>query len=168
MISIEQYVCNLIAGSNKITDLYFSIDRARDIVNKNNRFQRFDKKISFNGIGTKVYSSTQLVEFENLSYCLSYQSIIDQINNTPTLDQYIILLLKGRNEIRGLYQACCRAKFIREQAKVFCYTFSNPFSNFTSTSRNKLSFNGANDFLTFYCNCERKQFNPKLVFNDLF
>lgn len=168
MISIEQYVCNIIAGSHQITDLYFAIDRARDIVNKNNKFQRFNKKISFRGIGTNVYSSNQLVQFENLSYCTPYQSIINNIDDKPSLDQYIILLLKGRNTIRNLFQSCCKAKFMREQAKTFCYTFINPFGKkLTNVNKNKLQFNNAFNFITFYCQCERTVFNPILVFNGL-
>ncbi len=167
MISIEDYVCNLIAGNTQITTLYFAVDRARDIVNKDNRFQRFNKKISFTGIGTKVYSSVQLVELENLSYRTTLSCLISQINNKPTLDQYILLLLIGRNTIRGLYQACCRANVLRQEGKVFCYTFVNPFGSLSGVTRDRLSFKGWSTFLTFFCKCERTQFNPSLVFNGL-
>ena len=91
MTSINNYVCNLIAGNNQIADLYFAVDRARDIVNKDNRFQQFQHKILFKGIGTKVYKSSQLVNLENLSYCTPFQTIVSRINDKPTLDQYIIL-----------------------------------------------------------------------------
>lgn len=173
MITIEEYVCNLIAGNYHISTLYFAVDRARDIENKDNRFQMFQKKISFQGIGTKVYKSSQLVNIENLSFCYSYQTLINLIsqneNNKPTLDQYIILLLKARNTIRGLYQACCRAKILRENAKVFCYTFVNPFPNsLVSLNRNRLSYKSAFNFISFFCQCERKQFNPQLVFPELY
>lgn len=169
MLSNVSYVCNLIAGNKYITNLYFAVDRARDLVNKDNRMQRFDKKISFPSIGSKVYSSSQLINFENLSYSLSYQCILNEIeNNTPTLEQYIILLLKGRNAIRGLYQACCRANFIKEQEKVFCYTFNNPFGSLAGVNRDKLQFKGANNFLQFFCQCETRAFNPKLVFNGIY
>jgi hypothetical protein len=169
MTTINNYVCNLIAGNTQITTLYFAVDRARDIVNKDNKFQRFNKKISFQGIGTKVYSSSQLVNLENLSYCTTYTTILEQINTIPpTLDQYIILLLKGRNTIRGLYQACCRARILKEQAKLFCYTFVNPFGNLAGVTKNKLSFKGANDFLLFFCQCERNTFDPLLVFKGIY
>ena len=129
--------------------------------------QRFDKKISFKDIGSKVYSSTQLVNFENLSYRTSLNCIVSEINGTPTLDQYILLLLKGRNTIRGLYQGCCRANVLRDQGKVFCYTFVNPYGSIANVNKNKLSFRGWSIFLTFYCKCERTEFDPLLVFSGL-
>lgn len=167
MTSIKNYVCNLIAGNTHISTLYFAVDRARDIQNKDNKFQRFNKKISFRGIGTKVYKSEELVELENLSYCTSFQSIAINIDGIPTLDQYVLLLLKGRNTIRGLYQACCRARILREQAKLFCYTFVNPYGSLAGVTKKSLSFKGANDFLLFFCQCERNQFDPLLVFNGI-
>jgi len=169
MVSIQQYVCNLIAGNTQISTLYFSVDRARDIENKDNRFQMFSKRITFQGIGTKVYKSSELVRLENLSYCTSYQTLVNQIENgVPTLDQYIILLLKGRNTIRGLYQACCRANILRGEGKVFCYTFVNPFpKTLTKVNRNRLSYNSAFEFTKFFCQCERLRFDPLLVFNGL-
>lgn len=169
MLSIEEYVCNLIAGNNKISDLYFAVDRARDIVNKDNRFQRFCKKISFPGIGTKVYTSSQLIYLDDLALCNSLNSILDEISGTPTIDQYILLLLKGKSTIRGLYQACCRANTLRDQAKSFCYTFNNPYpSDLTDVNRRCLAFKSANEFTRFFCNCEKKRFNPELVFNKFY
>ena len=166
--SINNYLCNLIAGNNLISTFYFSVDRARDIVNKDNNLAQFQHRVSFSEIGTKVYKSSQLVNLENLSYCTSYQSLVNQINNgVPTLDQYLILLLKGRNTIRGLYQACCRARVLKQQAKVFTYTFVNPYGSLAGVTKNKLSFKGANNFLLFFCQCERTRFDPLLVFGGL-
>jgi hypothetical protein len=167
MINIKDYVCNLIAGNYYISDLYFSVDRARDIVNKDNNKAQFQHKITFQGIGSKVYKSSKLVELENLSFCLSYQIILSQINNIPTLDQYIILLLKGRNEIRKLYQACCKAKSLRQDAKIFCYTFINPFGSLADVNNNKLSFKNAYEFINYFCLYERKKFDPILIFNGI-
>lgn len=169
MISIRQYVCNIIAGNSQISTLYYQVDRARDIENKDNRLQRFTTKISFQGIGTNVYRSSQLVRLENISYVKSYNEITNEIEDgRPTLDQYIILLLKGRNAIRGLYQACCRANISREGAKVFCYTFNNPYGPIlTNVNRDCLQFKNSFDFIKFFCECEKRRFDPLLVFNGL-
>jgi len=161
---IEDYVCNLIAGNNSISSFYFAIDRARDYVTPDNRMKQFNYKVSFPGIGTNVYRSDKLLEFENLSYCLSYNDIFSQIDDKPTLEQYIILLLKGRNTIRGLYQECCRAKSLREYGKVFSYTFVNPFGIYAGVDKNRLTFNGALNFINFFCVCEKNVFDPILVF----
>jgi len=63
MVSIQQYVCNLIAGNTQISTLYFSVDRARDIENKDNRFQMFSKRITFQGIGIGKIRKSFLLYF---------------------------------------------------------------------------------------------------------
>ncbi len=73
-------------------------------------------------------------------------------------------MLKGRNTIRGLYQACCRAKASRQDAKIFCYTFVNPYGIFAGVDRNKLSFKSSLNFINFFCTCERTKFDASLVF----
>jgi hypothetical protein len=169
MLSIEEYTCNLIAGNNDISELYHSVDRARDIVNKDNRFQRFSKKISFQGIGCKVYTSSELIYLDDLALCKSINNIILDINNPPTIDDYVLLLLKGKTSIRELYQACCKAKFMREQGKQFYYTFTSPYpSAITNVDKRSMSFKNANELIYFFCKCEKQSFNPKMVFDELF
>ena len=169
-INIEDYVCNLAAGNKYISSLYNSIDRAIDIQNRDNKFQRFNVRITFPDIGSRVYKSEELVRLENLSYCLSYNNIIHQINDgVPTLDQYIILLIKGRNTIRGFYQAYARAGFALDNTQLFCYTFIMPYGpQLVSVNSKKFSLNGARHFRDFFCKCERNIFNSQMVFNNLY
>lgn len=169
MLSIEEYTCNLIAGSKYITPIYFAVDRARDMENKDNRFQFFTKKIFIPNVGTKVYKSSELVELENLSFCKSVEQIIMEINVQLSLDQYIILLLKFRSTIRGLYQACCRARVSRNDAKTFCYAFVNNIGPYlTDVNKSKLIFRSSYEFISFYEKCEKNIFDSSLVFNNLY
>ncbi len=164
MTSILSYVCNLIAGKDKIADLYFAIDRTRNLHNKH-----FGPsyKVSFPPIGTKVYTTQQLIRLEDLARCTTYNQWRSQLNGLPTLDQYVVLLIKGREAIRGLFQANIRAGNLRQQGKLFCYTFVNPFTSIAGVNRNNITFTGANQFRLFFCQCERNRFNPLTVINGL-
>lgn len=159
MTSIESYMCNLIAGNSLITKLYFSVDRARDM----RQPHCYMVRINFPGIGNDTYKGSELLDLDNCAHSTSLQAIVNQIDGMPTLDQYIMILLKGQNAIRGLYQACCRAKVSRDQAKYFTYTFNNPFGRLAGVTRPCFSFRGANSFLEFFSSCE----NPCVTFDSL-
>ena len=171
MLSINEYLVNMVAGNSQITNLYSAVDRAIDITNKDNKFQRFNRRITFNGIGSKVYSSEQLVNFENLSFCLTFTKILEESRdpNKLTLDEFIILMLKGRNTIRHFFQSCCHAGVAKSEAKMLCYTYINPYPNtLVSLNVNKKSFNSANSIISFFCKSENKPFDARLIFNKIY
>lgn len=162
--SITDYVCNLIAGRKAISDLYYAVDRSRE---QRSQGKTYCYKASFPGIGNKTYKGFQLVELDDRSLCCSLNSVLAQVDGVPTMDQYVLILLKARNEFRNLYQARTRALYIRSQSKIFCYNFNNPLGAAAGVNRNCLTFKNATNFLTFFCQCERTAFDPLLVINGL-
>ncbi|GAF86675.1 unnamed protein product, partial [marine sediment metagenome] len=101
-VSIENYVCNLIAGRDKISNLYFAVDKARII--RNNAGQ-FCYKVSFNGVGSKVYKGFELVVLDDKANCSSLSTILANKDNVSNLDLYILVLLKVKFEFLKLFQA---------------------------------------------------------------
>ena len=158
--SISDYVCNLISGRTEITNLYYAVDRAR--TQRSNSLQ-YCYKVSFKGIGSKMYRGYQLVDLENRSFNCSMPTLLSDIVGVPTLDQFILVLLKARNDIMNLYQTRYYAMYIRSAAKIFCYTFVNPFGQYAGVSSNRLSFKVANKFLTFFDGCLCGTFDPTLI-----
>lgn len=161
---ITDYVCNLIAGKKLITDLYYAIDRARE---QRSNARLYCYKANFKGIGNKVYKSNELLQLDNLAQCSTMTSLLSQINGVPTLNQFILVLLKAKTTLLNLFQSFNRALYIRSESKIFCYTFVNPFGSAAGVNRYRLSFNNANTFLNLFCNCEKNIFNPLLVLNGL-
>jgi len=162
--SISDYVCNLIAGRSNITNLYYAVDRARD---QRSNGKTYCFKVVLPGIGNKLYRGNRLVELDDRATCSTMSYLLSQINGTPTVDQLVLVLLKAKNELRNLYQARQRALYIRSAAKIFCYTFNNPFGTAAGVNKNKLSFRNANDFLSFFCKCERNSFDATLILAGL-
>ncbi len=163
--SISDYVCNLIAGRTPISNLYYAVDRARI---QRSRGALFCYKVTFNGVGSKTYKSNELLALDDRACRCTLSRLLSEINGTPTLDQYVGLLLHSRNEILNLYQARYRALFLRSTARVFAYTFNNPFGTAAGVSRNKLGYCNANKFLRDFCNCERNVFSAQLVLGGLY
>ncbi len=162
IISIEDYICNLIAGRDKISNLYFAVDKAREI---RNNVGRFCYKVNFRNIGNKIYKGFELVELDNKATCLPLSTILTNRDNLSTLDVYILVLLRVKNEFLKLFQARYRAQFIREQAKIFCYTFNNPLASIVNVNGNRLTFKNSVKFLDFFCQCENNTFDPLTVFD---
>lgn len=162
--SINDYVCNLIAGRTSITNLYFAVDKARTLRSES---RIFCYKVNFPGIGNKVYNATQLVNLDDTAFCTKMTTLLAQIDGVPTVDQYVLVLLKAKNELRNLYQARYRALYIRSSAKIFCYTFTNPFGSAAGVNKNRLAFNNATNFLNFFCECEKNRFNALLVLGGI-
>jgi len=160
MTSINDYVCNLIAGRGAISNLYYAVDRARD---QRCNSKNYCYKAVFKGIGVKTYNAAQLVQLDTIAFCTKMSILLAEAEADFNIDNYIKLLLKARNTILNLYQARYRAMFMRSTARIFCYTFVNPFGPAAGVSKNKLAFNNATNFLNFFCLCEQNIFNPSLV-----
>lgn len=166
MTSIRDYLCNLIAGKSYISHLYYSVDRARDL---RDNAKCFCVKVFFPGIGSKVYKGSQLLRLDDKSFCTTVDQVVAEIpeNGKPTVDQFVLLLLIVRGALRRLYQACCHAGFLQQQAKIFCFTFVNPFGIYAGVTRNCISFKGYFNFSKFFCQCQKKRFDPLLVLGGL-
>ncbi len=162
IISIEDYVCNLIAGRDIISNLYFATDKAREI---RNRAGQFCYKVNIPGVGSNIYKGFELVVLDDKANCTPLPFLLADINGTPTLDQYILILLKARTSFLNLFQARYRAQFIREQAKLYCYTFNNVLGTVANVDKNSITFRNSVNFLDFFCRCENNIFDPSLVFS---
>ena len=162
---IKEYVCNLIAGRNAITGLYYAVDKARDAIDKN---LMYCYKVEFRGIGSYIYNRQELFDLDNKAFCTPMNVLIQNVHNgVPTLDQYILIILKARLELENLYQARYKAMTMHEMSKPFCYRFTNPFGLAAGVNMNFTWFNNAVDFLTFFCICEGNIFDPMLVLGGL-
>lgn len=164
MTSINDYVCNLIAGRGAIDGLYYAVDRARD---QRSNSKNYCYKANFAGIGIKTYNAAQLVQLDTTAFCTKMSILIAEAQANLNVDNYIKLLLKARNTILNLYQTRYRAMFMKSTARIFCYTFVNPFGAVAGVSTNKLGFNNATTFLNFFCLCEGNRFDPLLVLGGI-
>jgi len=158
--TIEDYVCNLIAGRTPISNLYFAVDRARD---QRSQGKQFCYKVVFSGYGNRMYKGYELVQLDDRAYRCSMDFLLSNFKSSPSLDNYVLLLLKAKNEILSLYQARYKALFMRSTSRIFCYVFTNPFGEAADVNTNKLTFKNASVFLDFFCTCENSGFYPTLV-----
>lgn len=157
-LSIEDFVCCLIAGRTSISKLYYNVDLAR---NQRSKGLSFCYKATFPGVGNKMYKAYDLLRLDNLASCTSIDKAFAELGNQrPSMDQFVLILLIIKNELLKLYQTRYRALYIRSQGKIFCYTFVNPLGNNISLNKNRLTFKDATKFLNFFCQCEKKPFDP--------
>lgn len=159
--TIEDYVCNLISGRTPISNLYVAIDRARD---QRSQGKQFCYRVVFEGIGCKTYKASQLIQLDDCASKCSTTYLINEYESSPTLDNFIKLLLNARNEILNLYQTRYRALYIKSAGKIFTYTFTNPFGSAANVEPNTLTFNSASVFLNFFCIGETDgKFDPTII-----
>ena len=164
--SIQDYVCNLIKGKKYIAQVYYALDRTFNIAEP--RCVCF--KIIIPNIGQKVYKGSQLRKLYDESTCYSYDKLFSEIQNgKPTLDQYVRLLMKARSTIDKLYKESVHAYVLRDQSRLFCYTFNNPFGSYAGVNKNCLGFKGYFNFSRMFCLCEKnwKTFDSLIVFGGL-
>ncbi|GAF86677.1 unnamed protein product, partial [marine sediment metagenome] len=159
-ISVEDYMCNLIAGREKIAALYHAVDKAREIRGRGGKFCYVAK---FSGVGFKTYNGGELLRLDDRACCASLARLLTEADGAPTIEQYILILLKLRNPVRQLYQTRYRSLFIKSQAKVFCYTFVNPLEPTVVLVGRTKTFKSAINFLNFFCECEKTTFVPLSV-----
>jgi len=158
MTSISDYVCNLIAGRTPISNLYYNVDLAR---NQRSQSRIFCYRVLFPGIGCKTYKAYDLLRLDEIACCKSMSTLL--ANYDGSLDSFVTILLKAKNDIRNLYQSRYRAMYIRSAAKIFCYTFNNPFGKAAGVTKNRLTFKSAPNFLNFFCGCEKRRFDATLI-----
>ena len=168
-VVIEEYVCNLIAGRTILSGLYDAVERAR--ASRANgtqfcyrfKFPIFDKNGNITEIKSILLTGNQLVYLDRKALNCSLGKLLTDFcaDPTPTDENLILLLLKLRNTILGLYQARYRAMFMKSTGRIFCYKFTNPFKNFDmieNFDKDCLTFSNAHTFLNFFCQCEKSDF----------
>ena len=74
-----------------------------------------------------------------------------------------------RTTIDKLYKESVHAYALRDQNRIFCYAFNNPFGSYAGVNRNCLYFKGYFNFTKMFCQCEResRNFDSSLVFGGL-
>lgn len=166
-IQIEKYVCNLIAGRTILSGLYDAVERAR--ASRANgtqfcyrfKFPLFDKSGNIIEIKNILLTGNQLVYLANKALNCSLGKLLEEYCADRTDENAILILLKLRDTILGLYQARYRAMFMKSTGRIFCYKFTNPFKNFDmieNFDKDCLTFSNAHTFLNFFCQCEKGDF----------
>lgn len=161
-ISIRQYVCNLISMRCIIGNIYRYVDDARFVrsIGGNKTYQ-----ISIPRIGKGSFDACDLVRLDRKAFCHSLEQIVAGIlTPTPNLEQYIVLLLKGKSAILCLYQAEYNALDKIDCGGVYCYTFTNPFGIYANVSSNKLQLAG-HQIVELFNQCVGETFDATLVFS---
>ena len=166
-VVIEEYVCNLIAGRTILSGLYDAVERAR--ASRANgtqfcyrfKFPIFDKNGNITETKSILLTGNQLVYLDRKALNCSLGKLLTDFCDAPSDETAILILLKLRNTILGLYQARYRAMFMKSTGRIFCYKFTNPFKNFEmieNFDKDCLTFSNAHTFLNFFCQCEKSDF----------
>jgi hypothetical protein len=129
---------NLIAGRSIILNLYGAIINARRVCAIGGLFYY---TFSWKNIGIKRYSANELIKLDEKALCTNIDIIFSEIFDIPTLDDIIVILLKGKNEINGLYLSYYRAENAITNAKILCYTFNNPYKDYIILNKNNIRLN---------------------------
>lgn len=172
-INILDYISNLIAGQPIIQNLYCNVDNARYGLNNS---RKFCYVCYIPGIGRKSFTSLCLYNLDNRAFNCPLNVLVAEIeenmannNGKITLQDYITLLLYGRKQIQGLYQAYQKALTAKSLSIIFQYVFVNPYNQYSNLNKNSYYFSkGAYNFLAFYYKSQCKKFNPKLVFSEIY
>ena len=166
-VVIEEYVCNLIAGRTILSGLYDAVERARASRANGTQFcyrfkyPIFDKNGNITEIKSILLTGNQLVYLDRKALNCSLGKLLTDFCDAPSDETAILILLKLRNTILGLYQARYRAMFMKSTGRIFCYKFTNPFKNFDmieNFDKDCLTFSNAHTFLNFFCQCEKSDF----------
>ena len=138
--NILTYISNLYAGKVIINRIYNYIDDSRYIMSIGGC-----KKYLINvpNIGKQYYTSSQLVKLDKIAFCTSLDELFAIDVNDITLDEYILLLLKGKNEIVKLYQAYYNAEDKETYGGLYCLTFTNPYMGYVGLNKNKILLRGS-------------------------
>lgn len=152
---INDYLLNIISGRFIIGSLYDAITNARRICSIGGNYTY---KFSLLGFGSKRYRECELIKLDESYRCVSLENIINK--KVITLDDMIIILLKGRSEFRKLYGSFYQAENSISNAKILCYTFNNPYSININKDRIQLS---AKEILDIFDKARYIQFNPSLI-----
>jgi TolB protein len=78
-----------------------------------------------------------------MSSCQSVKNIINEIIVDPNsiLNQYIKLLIKGKNQFIQLYKAYYLAESANANSKIYCYKYQNPYGKYANVNPQKLILN---------------------------
>ena len=148
-MSFNDYVINIIVGRAIIGGLYDAVTNARRICSIGGKF---NYTFTLEEFGSKRYSMCELIKFDEEFRCISLDEILTK--EEITLDDMVIILLKGRNEFRNLYASFYRAENAISNAKVLCYTFKNPYTG------QKKQYN-ASQVLNLFS--QIREFDPQMI-----
>lgn len=164
-LSIEEFLCNLIAGKRQIMCLYSAVERARYYRSRGSVFC-----FTFNlaGVGCKTFKAHDLLALECRACNLTVEQWASEVTGaTPTIDQAVLLFLIARKELTCLYAQCLKAQYMRSTVRVYCYLFNNIFYPISNVNRRCLQFKSAWKLIQFFCECENQTFVPSLIWNAL-
>lgn len=155
-LNIKDYIMNLIAGKDIIGSLYDAVIQARRICSLGGNYSY---TFSLEGIGKKRYTACQLINFDESYKCIS----LEEIGNDLSLDNMVIILLKGRTEFRNLFGSYYRDLDAITYAKRLCYTFTNPYGNFLDLNKTKIQFS-TGEIVELFRESEDILFDPSLIY----
>lgn len=163
-LTINEYVCNLIAGKTKINKLYSQVDRSRAV--RGNSGGYLCVKVDFAGIGCKTYSGYEILQIDDDATKCTLSGLIAKYApaGIMTVDMYVAALLFGRRAIRTLYQNEQKALFMRSTSRIYTVSFKNPFGIYADVTSDCFQMKGP-EFLQFFCECEHSIFTPTSVFS---
>jgi len=138
--NILTYISNLYAGKVIINRIYNYVNDARYIMSIGGCKKYL---INIPNIGKQYYTSSQLVRLDNKAFCSSLDELFSIDIDDITLDEYILILLKGKNEILKLYQAYYNAEDKETYGGLYCLTFTNPYINYVELNKNKILLRGS-------------------------
>ena len=152
MSDIDDFLCNLIAGKNVYMGLYNAYLRGLNL-NGNGKFSCYTFK--YPGFPSKTYSGKQLIQLN----CEGCNRKFSQLcNELDTIDGIVRILFKARIPLSELISIRQNAMFMRQTARIFTYTFKNPFKDCTNLTSNSRRFCSSGEFLKFFCQCENGTF----------
>ncbi len=160
-LTIKEYMINLIAGRSIIGNLYNAVINARRICAKGGSFSY---TFSLDGFGQKRYKACELIQLDEQALCESLMNIFFNINELSKIDQIVVILLKGKTEIRNLYGSFYRAENAISNAKILCYTFTNPYEDFILLNKNRIRLS-EDQVIELFNNSQNILFNPDLIAN---
>ena len=91
--TIDDFICNLLAGRKKITDLYYAWERACDAYSE---VRLFCFTFSYPGLGSKQYDGHKLRKLECESRQFTYEELCEDVKD---IDNIVRLLFKARKPL---------------------------------------------------------------------
>ena len=149
--TIDDFICNLIAGRKVITGLYTALDTARNTVNI--KFYRYT--FTYPGLGKKQYKGEELRTLYCESCNLTYEELCADVTD---IDNIVRLLFKAQTTLLPFYQAELKALAMKDMARQYFYTFRNPFQC-DCLDLNLICRKFCRDeLIKFFCQCKNKEF----------
>lgn len=156
--ALLDYICNLIAGSCTINQLYNAVERAREVRGFSNG--QFCYRVFLPGIGCKTFKRGELLKLDDRALCTTIEQVAAEIEGcVPTVKQAVLLLLIARPSIKKFFEARFKACYLRSTVRKFCVTFYNPFFSISGVKQRCIQFKGP-ELGPLFCECSKRNFDP--------